>query len=150
MQEMQVTCRFSPWVGKIHLAQKVTTTPVFLPGKSHGQRSLVGYRPWGHESQTWLSGSTPSSSTLIPPMSPCMLASFNVFPLVLLPLTILSAGKISQNHELMLWLFWICTQWARFLQQLFSSLSRMPRNWLEWRLRPQYFTHTCTSSSDDI
>ena len=27
-------------------------TPVFLPGKSHGQRSLVGYRPWGHESQT--------------------------------------------------------------------------------------------------
>ena len=24
-------------------------TPVFLPGKSHGQRSLEGYRPWGHE-----------------------------------------------------------------------------------------------------
>jgi len=23
-------------------------TPVFLPGKSHGQRSLVGYSPWGH------------------------------------------------------------------------------------------------------
>ena len=23
------------------------TTPVFLPGKSHGQRSLVGYSPWG-------------------------------------------------------------------------------------------------------
>ena len=22
-------------------------TPVFLPGKFHGQRSLVGYRPWG-------------------------------------------------------------------------------------------------------
>ena len=22
-------------------------TPVFLPGKSHGQRSLVGYTPWG-------------------------------------------------------------------------------------------------------
>ena len=22
-------------------------TPVLLPGKSHGQRSLVGYRPWG-------------------------------------------------------------------------------------------------------
>ena len=21
-------------------------TPVFLPGKSHGQRSLVGYSPW--------------------------------------------------------------------------------------------------------
>ena len=22
--------------------------PVFLPGESHGQRSLVGYSPWGH------------------------------------------------------------------------------------------------------
>ena len=25
------------------------TTPVFLPGDSHGQRSLVGYSPWGHK-----------------------------------------------------------------------------------------------------
>ena len=24
-------------------------TPVLLPGKSHGQRSLVGYSPWGHK-----------------------------------------------------------------------------------------------------
>ena len=24
-------------------------TPVFLPGKSHGQRSLEGYSPWGHK-----------------------------------------------------------------------------------------------------
>ena len=23
--------------------------PVFLPGESHGQRMLVGYRPWGHK-----------------------------------------------------------------------------------------------------
>ena len=23
--------------------------PVFLPGESHGQRSLVGYTPWGHK-----------------------------------------------------------------------------------------------------
>ena len=28
-------------------------TPVFLPGEFHGQRSLVGYSPWGHkESKT--------------------------------------------------------------------------------------------------
>ena len=26
---------------------KWQATPVFLPGESHGQRSLVGYRPWG-------------------------------------------------------------------------------------------------------
>ena len=24
-------------------------TPAFLLGKSHGQRSLVGYSPWGHK-----------------------------------------------------------------------------------------------------
>ena len=27
--------------------RKWQPTPVFLPGKSYGQRSLVGYRPWG-------------------------------------------------------------------------------------------------------
>ena len=30
-------------------------TPVFLPGESHGQRSLAGYSPQGHKSQTELS-----------------------------------------------------------------------------------------------
>ena len=30
-------------------------TPVFLPGKSHGRRSLVGYSPWGRKSWTRLS-----------------------------------------------------------------------------------------------
>ena len=27
--------------------RKWQTTPVFLPGESHGQRSLEGYSPWG-------------------------------------------------------------------------------------------------------
>jgi len=27
--------------------RKWQATPVFLPGKFHGQRSLVGYSPWG-------------------------------------------------------------------------------------------------------
>ena len=28
---------------------KWQSTPVFLPGEPHGQRSLVGYSPWGHK-----------------------------------------------------------------------------------------------------
>ena len=36
--------RFEPWVGKIPWRRKWQPTPVFLPGKSHGQRSLVGCR----------------------------------------------------------------------------------------------------------
>ena len=38
---------FNPWVRKIPWRRKWQPTSVFLPGKSHGQRSLVGYSPWG-------------------------------------------------------------------------------------------------------
>ena len=31
------------------LEKEMTTTSVFLPGKSHGQRSLAGYSPWDHK-----------------------------------------------------------------------------------------------------
>ena len=30
-----------------HWRRKRQPTPVFMPGKSHGPRSLVGYNPWG-------------------------------------------------------------------------------------------------------
>ena len=37
---------FYPWVGKIPWRRKWQPTPVFLPGKSHCQRSLAGYSLW--------------------------------------------------------------------------------------------------------
>ena len=37
---------FNPWVGKIPWRKKSQPTPVFLPGKPQGQRSLVGYSPF--------------------------------------------------------------------------------------------------------
>ena len=37
---------FEPWVGKIPRRRAWQPTPVFLPGKSQGQWSLVGYSPW--------------------------------------------------------------------------------------------------------
>ena len=40
--------RFDPWIGKIPWRRKWQPTPVFLPGESHGQRSLVGYNPLDH------------------------------------------------------------------------------------------------------
>ena len=40
-------CSFNPWVGKIPWSRKWQSTPVFLPGESHEQRSLAGYSPWG-------------------------------------------------------------------------------------------------------
>ena len=37
------------------LEKEIQSTPVFLPGKPHGQRSLAGYSPWGLQtSWTWL------------------------------------------------------------------------------------------------
>ena len=38
-----------PWVGKIPWRRKWQSTPVLLPGESHGQRSLVGYSLWGRK-----------------------------------------------------------------------------------------------------
>ena len=38
---------FDPWVWEIPWRRAWQLTPVFLPGESHGQRSLVGYSPWG-------------------------------------------------------------------------------------------------------
>ena len=38
---------FNPRVNKIPWRRQWQHTPVLLPGKSHGRRSLVGYSPWG-------------------------------------------------------------------------------------------------------
>ena len=44
---------FDPWVRRIPCRRKWQPTPVLLPGKSHGWRSLVGCSPWGRtESDT--------------------------------------------------------------------------------------------------
>ena len=40
---------FDPWVRKFPWRSKWQPTPVILPGKSRGQRSLVGYSPWGRK-----------------------------------------------------------------------------------------------------
>ena len=40
---------FNSWSRKIPWRRAWQPTPVFLPGETHGQRSLVGYSPWGHK-----------------------------------------------------------------------------------------------------
>ena len=39
--------KFDPWIGKIPQRRKWQPTPVFLPGKSHGKKSLVDYTVHG-------------------------------------------------------------------------------------------------------
>ena len=60
VKEICLQCRrpgFDPCVGKILWRRKWQSTPVFFPGKSHGQRRLVAYNPWdlkrvGHDGVT--------------------------------------------------------------------------------------------------
>ena len=46
-------CNAETWVQSLGwedpLERGQLPTPVFLPGEFHGQRSLVGYSPWGHK-----------------------------------------------------------------------------------------------------
>ena len=50
--------KFDPWIGMIPWRRAWQPTPVFLPGESHGQKSLAGYSPWSHtelDMTEWLS-----------------------------------------------------------------------------------------------
>ena len=51
-KESTCQCRthgFDSWVGKIPWRREWQPTPIFLPRKSHGQRSLAGFSPWGRK-----------------------------------------------------------------------------------------------------
>ena len=48
-------CGFNSWDRKTPWRRAWQSTPVFLPGESHGQRGLAGYSPWGRVSQIQMS-----------------------------------------------------------------------------------------------
>ena len=54
--------RFDPWVGKISWRREWQSIPEFLPKKSHRQRNLPGYSPWGHKESDTTERLTTSSS----------------------------------------------------------------------------------------
>ena len=62
-QEMQET-QVRSLSQKNPLKEEMATTPVFLPGKSHGQRSLACYSPWGHKELDMTEHSSAASHTL--------------------------------------------------------------------------------------
>ena len=85
VKESACKCRrpgFSPWVGKICWRRKWQPTLVFLPGESHGQRSLAGYSSWGRKESDTTELLTLSlfmwdlTSSRIEPMSPALAGKF--------------------------------------------------------------------------
>ena len=69
----------SPWQANSVVSLNMTTrkwqlTPVFLPGKFHEQRSLVGYNPWHHkelDTTEWLNNKVSHVSGIIRYLSFC-------------------------------------------------------------------------------
>ena len=64
--------RFDPRVGKIPSRRKWQPNPVFLPRKSHGQRSLAGYKSMGSQKEIQFSSVTQLCLTLCNPMDRSM------------------------------------------------------------------------------
>ena len=58
-------CGCVPWVEKIPWRRKWQTTPVFLPGKFHGQRSLADYSSWGSKELDMTERTHTQSSSLV-------------------------------------------------------------------------------------
>ena len=76
--------QFNPWIRKIPWRRAWQPTPVFLPGESQGQRSLVLYSPWAAKSRTRLKQLSTHAHIQFPH---CVLLSYNSTPntIVLLP-----------------------------------------------------------------
>ena len=51
----------------VYVLPKRAPAPVFLPGKSHGQRSLAGYSPWGCKESDMTELAHPHTATHTPP-----------------------------------------------------------------------------------
>ena len=70
---------FDPCVGKIPWRRQWQPTPVFLPGESHGRRSLVGYSPWCQEEldmTKWLNNNN-NTVYILQPMNQGVILNFN-------------------------------------------------------------------------
>ena len=92
--------RFNPWAGKIPWRRKWPPTPVSLPGKSHGQRGLMGYSPCGHKrvKYNWPTEQHKHELVMIPPIKNWTLRLILPFPssvLINIPPTV---GNLDHVH----------------------------------------------------
>ena len=92
--------RFDPWVGKIPCRREWLPTPVFLPGESHGRRSLTGYSPWGRRVRQ-----DPVTNTF-----PFMFLVYWTMPSAVRSLRGLLGPCLGQTRFNMVWLIWSCSQ----------------------------------------
>ena len=119
---------FDPWVGKFPCRRKWQSILVLLPGKSHGQRSLVCYSPWGcKESDMTEREQDDNSAGLLSPLLPVPL------PLVLITAQHRQAHPRGSKDSLgMSTGKWVSVQWcievALSTKQIYSYLSILLQN----------------------
>ena len=96
-------CGFDPWVGKIPWRRERLLTPVFLPGESHGQRSLAGCSPWGHRELDPTAGTWHALKHLLfPRPTATSVAPAVDFLLCLLPAVICNPDLLRKSRDLQL------------------------------------------------
>ena len=104
-ERMCLQCRrrgFHPWVGKIPWRRERLLTPVFLPGESHGQRSLAGCSPWGHRELDTTAGAWHALRHLFPRPTATSVAPAVDFLLCLLPAVICNPDLLCKSRDLQL------------------------------------------------
>ena len=106
---------FDPWVGKILWRRKWQPTPVLLPGKSHGQRSVVGYSPRGRkESDTTEQHHFTSLWSLLESIpGPLEKNVYSVmlnemFWMCLVSLFLLKCGSMFKTCSIAMFPYWLC------------------------------------------
>ena len=97
---------FYPRIRKNLWRRKRQPTPVLLPGKSHGRRSMVCYSPWGSQSQTRLSNFTSLQKAYLL-LSSVFLLPFKSKSPVLAHLLILKTNQIFRCF----WEIWLFGNW---------------------------------------
>ena len=124
MQKTQ-RCRFHPWIGKIRLEKEMATHWVFLPRRSHGQRSLAGYSPWVAKSRTQMSRHTISTP----------------YPSLVISLDFLAIRFVASLWQLTLpwWaVWWLWDHWFVHLSlQKVGDEGRMDLHWSSSSLPPR-------------
>ena len=90
-----------PGVRKIPWRRKRLPTPIVLPGKSHGQKRLEGYSPWGHkESDTTKQLNNNETPELGLPLLQTALAKISVTQVCLAALHFSFSSTLSLHHDL--------------------------------------------------
>ena len=115
--ETQETQRFDLWVRKIPWRRKWQPTPVFLPEKFHGQRSLAGYSPWGHKD----SDTTECAHTLK---------------------TMVSTSEVLEKELLILFIHWILNY--RCHELALRSHKTLPTKKAHWPAREDKKSENCS------